>query len=125
VTSHEVGEDRTFEFDNIQTYGSVSGSWQGAVISAPRHNAAQSLYVVVEDSSGKSAMVTNPDLVNINDWTEWKIALSSLGDVNLARVGKLYIGVGDRDNPTPDGAGMIFVDDIRVTMPEPEPEPEE
>jgi hypothetical protein len=121
VTSHEVGEDRTFEFDNIQTSGAVSGAWQGAIISAPRHNAPQSLYVAVEDSGGKSAMVTDPDLVNSADWTEWKIALSSFGGVNLARVGKLYIGVGDRDNPTPDGAGMIFVDDIRVTMPEPAP----
>ena len=79
VTSHEVGEDRTIEFDSIQTTGGVSGAWQGAIISAPRHNAAQSLYVVVEDSNRNSAMVTNPDLVNSTDWTEWNIPLSSFG----------------------------------------------
>ena len=117
VTSHQTGEDRTFEFDSIQATGAVSGAWQGAVISAPRHNAPQSLYVAVEDSSGKSAMVTNPDLVTSDDWTEWNIPLSSFGGVNLSRIKKLFIGVGDRDNPTPDGAGLIFVDDIRVTKP--------
>ncbi len=117
VTSHEADEERTFEFDNIQATGAVSGAWQGAVISAPRHNTAQNLYVVVEDSSGNSAMATDPDLVNSDDWTEWTIPLSSLGGVNLSRVGRLYIGVGDHDNPTPDGAGLIFVDDIRVTKP--------
>ncbi len=120
VTSHAVGEDRTFEFDNIRISGAVSGEWQGAVISAPRHNTAQSMYVFVEEGTRKSARVTNPDLVNSADWTEWRIALSSLTGVNLAKVSKLYIGVGDPDNPTPDGAGLIYVDDIRVTMPEPE-----
>ena len=62
-------------------------------------------------------MVTNPDLVTSDDWTEWNIPLSSFGGVNLSRIKKLFIGVGDRDNPTPDGAGLIFVDDIRVTKP--------
>jgi hypothetical protein len=119
VTSHAVGEDRTFEFDNIQTSGAVSGAWQGAIISAPRHNTAQSMYVVVEDSSGKSGMATNPDLVTSADWAEWRVPLSTFGGVNLARVSTLYLGVGDRDNPTPDGASLIFVDDIRVVKPEP------
>ncbi len=34
--------------------------------------------------------------------------------VNLARVEKLYLGVGDRDDPKPGGAGLVFIDDIRV-----------
>jgi hypothetical protein len=55
--------------------------------------------------------------VNANAWTEWKIPLSDLAGVNLTRVETLYIGVGDRDNPQPDGAGRIFIDDIRVGRP--------
>jgi len=39
--------------------------------------------------------------------------------VNPARIKKIYIGVGDRDNPQPDGAGRIYVDDIIVTKPAP------
>jgi hypothetical protein len=32
--------------------------------------------------------------------------------VNLSRVAIMYVGVGDRDNPTAGGTGTIFVDDI-------------
>ena len=117
VTSHAAGEDRTFQFDNISSTGGVSGSWQGAIITAPAHNSAQSFYVVVEDSAGKSAMATDAAAVNAADWTEVKIPLSDLAGVDLTRIKKVYIGVGDRDNPATDGSGMIFIDDIRVLRP--------
>jgi hypothetical protein len=122
VTSHAAGEDRTYEFDNIKTTGGVSGNWQGAIITSPLHNSQQPLYVIVEDSTGKKATVTNPDpaAVNVADWTEWKIPLSDLAGVNLTRVKRLYIGVGDKSAV---GNGKIYVDDIRVTKPEPAPEP--
>jgi len=82
-------------------------------------NAAQNLYVVLEDSAGKTAVVVNadPGAVNVTSWTEWKIPLSQFTGVNPAKVKKLYIGVGDRKNPVPDGAGRIYLDDIRVTKP--------
>jgi len=32
--------------------------------------------------------------------------------VNLAKVKKLYIGVGDRKSPAAGGTGRIYVDDI-------------
>jgi len=35
----------------------------------------------------------------------------------LTAVKKMYIGVGNRTAPTPDGAGMILLDDIRLTKP--------
>jgi hypothetical protein len=120
VTSHVPGEDRTFEFDSIKTTGGVSGNWQGAIISAPVHNSQQPLYVMVEDSTGKKATVTNPDpgAVNVTAWTEWKIPLSDLAGVNLTKVKKLYLGVGDKSAV---GNGKLFIDDIRVTKPEPTP----
>jgi len=82
-------------------------------------NGADSLYVAVEDSSGKSAVVANPapDAVTTTTWTEWKIPLSSLTGVNLAKVKRLYIGLGDSENPVAGGAGRIYLDDIRVTKP--------
>jgi hypothetical protein len=82
-------------------------------------NSADALYVVLEDSSKKTAVVThsNPDVVKATTWVEWKIPLSSLTDVNPAKVKKLYIGVGDRASPVAGGSGRIYVDDIRVTKP--------
>jgi hypothetical protein len=82
-------------------------------------NGAGSLYLVVEDSGGKSAVVTYPDpaIVTTTSWTEWKIPLDSLTGVNLAKVKKLYLGIGDRKSPTAGGAGRIYIDDIRVTKP--------
>ena len=65
---------------------------------------------------GKSVTATHPDpaAANLGAWTEWKIPLSSLTGVNLAKVKKMYIGVGNKKAPVPDGSGRIFIDDIRV-----------
>ncbi len=87
-----------------------------------RGNAANgpgTLYAVVEDSSKKTAVTThsNPDAVKATTWSEWEIPLSSLTGVNLAKVKKLYLGVGDRKTPVAGGNGRIYVDDIRVTKP--------
>jgi hypothetical protein len=117
VTSHAAGEDRTFEFDTISTTGGVSGAWQGAAIASARFNSATSMYVALEDSAGKVAVVSDPALANTDAWTPWTIPLSSFAGMNLAKVEKLYIGVGDRDNPTAGGSGRIYIDDIRVIKP--------
>jgi hypothetical protein len=114
VTSHQSGEQRTFAFESITTTGGVSGQWQGAVIASPRFNDAANLYVVVEDSTGKTATATNATAVNATAWTQWKIPLNSLTGVNLAKVKKLYIGVGDRKATAAGGSGRILIDDIQV-----------
>jgi hypothetical protein len=82
-------------------------------------NDAGVLYVAVEDSTGKSAVVAHPDAVAITktSWTEWKIPLSSFTGVNPARVKKIYLGVGNRSKPVKGGAGRIYLDDIRVVKP--------
>jgi hypothetical protein len=73
--------------------------------------------VALEDSAGKLAVVTHPDpaAVTTATWTEWKVPLSSFTGVNATKVKKLYLGVGDRKNPVADGAGRLYLDDIRVT----------
>ena len=81
-------------------------------------NGADRLYVTVEDSAGKQATVTNTDAdVKVTSWVEWKIPLSSLTGVNLAKVKKLYIGVGNRKAPAMGGTGTVYVDDVRLTKP--------
>jgi len=80
-------------------------------------NAAAVLYIVLEDSAGAKATVSYADdtAAKASKWIEWKIALSDFAGVNPARIKKVTIGVGDSANPTPGGAGRIYVDDIYVT----------
>ncbi len=121
VTSHVTGTSAVAQFSNVKTSASISGPWQVADIGVDHPgNGQDDLYVGIQDSSNKIGVVVNPDpaAVNVTEWTEWKIPLTEFG-VNLSRVKKLFIGVGDRDHPTPDGAGLLFIDDIRVTKPEP------
>ncbi|MBN1508385.1 MAG: hypothetical protein JW955_16165 [Sedimentisphaerales bacterium] len=117
VTSHASTEQRTFEFDNIKTTGSVTGQWQGAVIDSPQYNSAQDLYVAITDSSNKTAVVTDATAVNAETWTQVLMPLSSFTGVNMTKVTKMYIGVGNRTTPVADGTGMLFIDDIRVIKP--------
>jgi len=121
VTSHQPGEQRTFQFESIKTTGSVTGAWQGAEIASPRYNSAQDLYVAIQDSTNKVAVVTNATAVNSTAWTEIQIPLSSFTGVSMTKVKKIFIGVGDRSNPVADGTGMLFIDDIRVIKPAPQP----
>ncbi|MBN1509003.1 MAG: hypothetical protein JW955_19305 [Sedimentisphaerales bacterium] len=117
VTSHAAAEQRTFQFESIKTTGSVTGVWQGAVIDSPRYNNTQDFYVAIQDSSNNLAIVTNATVVNSVAWTEVQIPLSSFTGVNMTKVKKMFLGVGNRNNPVADGSGMLFVDDIRVINP--------
>jgi len=82
-------------------------------------NGVAPLYVVIEDSAGKSATVTHPDatLVTKAVWTEWKVPLSSFAGVNPAQVKKLSLGVGTRTDPKAILLGRLYFDDIRVVKP--------
>ena len=116
VTSHNSAATTTAELSGVATTGTVTGAWQEVWIGDDPDltNAAASMYLTVEDSAGKSASATNATAVNAAAWTQWKVPLSSLTGVNLAKVKKLTIGVGDKKSPAADGAGIVYVDDIRV-----------
>ena len=79
------------------------------------------LYVVIEDNAGGVATVAGPDAAALttSQWFEWNIPLSELTDagVNVAAVRRMTIRVGDRNATAPGGAGLIYVDDIRITRP--------
>jgi hypothetical protein len=82
-------------------------------------NAAERLYVILEDSSGHSAEVASADATvgTVAKWTEWRIPLTDFTGVNLNKVKRLWIGVGDKAGTTPDGTGRIYIDDICLTTP--------
>ena len=100
----------------------MSSSRQAIGVDQPANDAA-SLYVAVQDSAGKLKVVTHPDPAATTQasWQAWQIPLSEFNaaGVNLTRVKKLILGVGDRSNPKPDGAGHLFIDDIGVGHPIP------
>jgi len=81
-------------------------------------NTAAPLYVAVEDASKKIGVAVHPDPAAVTSmkWVQWKIPFRAFTDagVNLARVKKMYLGIGDKANPTKGGTGRVFIDDIRI-----------
>jgi hypothetical protein len=86
-------------------------------------NSPAPLYVAVTDTSNHTAVVVHPDpaVLKAANWVEWKIPLSDLtaSGVKVTAVKRLTIGVGDKDNPTAGGAGLLYIDDIILTKPAP------
>ena len=80
------------------------------------NNNATGLYVVLTDSSNKSAVVSYPEPapVRLARWTEWRIPLADFAGVNAAKIKKISIGLGSRDATAPSGTGRLYVDDIRL-----------
>ena len=112
------------EFSDVTTTGPVTGQWQVADIGgAIPGNDPDQLYMAVQDSAGRVAVVVHPDpeAVLLDQWVQWPILLSDLttAGVNMTAVKKMYIGVGDRNNPQPAGTGKLYVDDIRFGRPLP------
>ncbi|MHC4433355.1 MAG: hypothetical protein ACYTBS_16070, partial [Planctomycetota bacterium] len=81
-------------------------------------NGLADLYVVIEDSAGRAALVRNadPDAVQVMEWRQWSIPLADLAaeGVNVTAVLRMSVGLGDPDSPQPDGSGRIYLDDIHV-----------
>ncbi|HRS11052.1 MAG TPA: hypothetical protein P5068_18145, partial [Sedimentisphaerales bacterium] len=96
--------------------GNVTGAWQTAEIGVaqPQGNSAESIYVALEDTTGKTKVVANPNASATASpgWTEWRIPFNDFTGVNLGRIQTMYIGVGNRTSPTAGGTGRIFIDDI-------------
>ncbi len=118
LTSHTTSATTTAEFFGAST--EAPGAWQVAQIGTDlAFNDRADLYVALQDKNNRLAVVKHPDpdAVVQDTWQEWRVALADFTNVNLGAITNLYIGVGDRDNPVPDGAGIIFIDDIGVGHP--------
>ncbi len=121
VTSHQPDVGATAAFSDASA-GGASGSWQFAEIGVDHLlNDRSDLYVALQDKAGRLGVVkhADPDAVLQDDWRPWHIPLTDFSGagVNLAAITKMYIGVGDRTDPRPDGTGLVFIDGIGVGHP--------
>ncbi len=118
LTSRNANAVCTAEFSDLNISGTVTGDWKSQDIGI-ENNAPEQLYVVLQDSTGNSAVVNHPDSAAtiIDTWTQWSIPLTDFSGVNLQAVTKMSIGVGDRANTTPGGAGDLYIDDIGLYLP--------
>jgi hypothetical protein len=122
VTSHNATTATGAAFVDVTGAGNVSGNWQIAEVGVAQPttgNAIEPLYVALEDTSGAVATVTHPDatVVGLTAWQEWLIPLAEFDGVNLGSLETMTIGVGDRDNPSTGGEGLVFIDDVGVGRP--------
>jgi hypothetical protein len=114
VTSHNANQTCVADFNNL----AVDPPGTGYVFGDIGTNDPEQLYVALTD--GVNTDVVEHDDVNavtLTSWQEWNIALSDFTTVNLDGVKKVYIGLGDRDDPCLGGSGAIYVDDIRACPP--------
>ena len=134
---HSGGQSMPFEYNNSGTGGKARYSeaqrewaspqdWTRKAVKAltvyfygDPANAAEQLYVAVEDNTGQVRVVNhpNPDAAQAAGWQEWNIALTQFSGVNLNAVKKLCIGLGNRVSPAAGGSGKIYIDDIRLHQP--------
>jgi hypothetical protein len=120
VTSHNATVATSAEFSTLSTTGNVSGAWQIGEIGVAQPGAGndpETVYVAVEDSAGHVAVVTHPSAALRSGWTEWVIPYTDLAGINLGSVKTMYVGVGDRDNPSSGGTGLVLIDDIGYGRP--------
>jgi hypothetical protein len=101
--------------------GNVTGAWQTAEVGVeqPVGNSSESMYVTLEDSSGKLVTVPSTDtaITARPTWQEWAIPYSELSGVNLSRIEKMTIGVGSPTSPSAGGTGLVYIDDIGFGRP--------
>jgi hypothetical protein len=109
------------EFSPVQDWTVNDANTLVLYVQGRSSNAPAQLYVAVEDSTKRLARVLHPEVTVVTkaQWTEWRIPLGEFtaAGVNLARVKKMYLGLGDRQNPAAGGHGLIYLDDIRAIKP--------
>ena len=130
---HSGGQSMPLEYDNsIAPYYSeaqrdlAGADWtaRGAdtlrlLIRGDSDNEPAILYVVVEDTSGRSASVAHADtqIALSTAWEAWLIPFAQFEGVDLSSVKTVFIGLGERENPGAGGSGLIYIDDIEVGHP--------
>jgi regulation of enolase protein 1 (concanavalin A-like superfamily) len=117
LSSHSAGVLATAQFAEVSTTGTVGGVWTTTEIGVDHPgNDPAPLYVVLQDSSGRTKMVSHSDsqATTRTGWQAWRIPLSEFAGagVKLNSIKMLAIGIGERSNPAQGGVGMVYIDDV-------------
>ena len=100
--------------------GTVSGQWQAAPIGV-RCPAGTTAAKAVRHGRGQRRQERHRDLRGCRDGHRDLDRVEDPAEQfhrrESGKVKKLIVGVGDPARPAADGAGRIYVDDIRVTKP--------
>ena len=119
VTSHDSASVTKAIFSNVTITGTgAEQSWIAQDIGIPI-NDPQPMYVFLNGNANAAIYHDDPEASLISRWTEWNIPLQSFADkgVDLTNIHSLGIGIGNRENPQPDGEGRVYIDDIRLYIP--------
>jgi len=113
--------ERTFE--DVQDWTANDVNALVLYVRGVATNQPARLYLGLEDASQQATAVVHPEptVTAAVKWARWEIPLRDFTDVRLTRIKKVYIGVGDRDNPLPGDKGKLYVDDLRLVRPVPLP----
>jgi UDP-3-O-acyl-N-acetylglucosamine deacetylase len=103
----------TAQFSSLTIDGAVTGDWAQADIGL-KFNAPDSLYVTIEDTAGKSYTSVHADGTVNSSWTQLSIDTAEAvnAGVNIHKIKKIIIGVGNKTAPVKSGTGMLFIDDL-------------
>ncbi len=131
VIVHRGSQSMPVEYNNVDTpfYSEVEREFDSAqdwtvgdvntlvlYVRGKGNNRKAPLYVTVGDASQHTARVvhSDPTIALNSKWVEWRIPFDELtaAGVNMARVKRLIIGLGDRDDPKSGGTGRMYIDDI-------------
>jgi hypothetical protein len=103
---------RTYPVPQNWTIGGVKqlGLW----FRGQAGNAVEPMYVTLGDSANNYTSVypQDPNVVTNGYWQFWCIDLGDFTGLNLTAVKKVYIGLGNKHAPGPNGSGTVYFDDI-------------
>ena len=115
ITSHS-GESTFAEavFSNLSSTGGVAAGPLTSTEIGLESNAAEPMYLVLEDASGATSATLNPESAATQlVGAEWIIDLDEF-NIDRTAVARATLVIGDLDNPAPGGAGMLTINSVRL-----------
>jgi unsaturated rhamnogalacturonyl hydrolase len=105
-----------YTFTTAKDFTVNENGYLSALVRGNASNAAEVMYVRLEDQAGNSAMqvMTDATVVRTAGWMELAFRLSEFTGVDLTQVKKLSIGVGLPNASSATGSGTIRIDNIRL-----------
>lgn len=118
--------ERCYYWDGLQDWTVRGMNTLSLWFRGRAENSREPLYVGLVDSSRRTVVVRHgdPNALLTTEWQQWNIRLTAFAPVDIAVIEHFFIGVGDRQRPQPGGAGIVYVDDVRLVCCAALPEPD-